>query len=190
MAWNWIQLNWEYLVNRWGDQIMICCSLCLIPSTSSFFSFLCFLWHLYNIWNGILSEVKDHGIFPPGKQYTSLSIIPFLESSVSNWSIDSWNLQTCLNCIWVIREDPKGVLHKGLAHTAKNLPEMRKTQVWSLGREGPLEKGMAAQSSVLPGESHGQRSLVGYSPWARKESDTTKQLSIHLWFISNNAYFI
>ena len=26
----------------------------------------------------------------------------------------------------------------------------------------------------LPGESHGQRSLVGYSPWGRKESDTTE----------------
>ena len=29
----------------------------------------------------------------------------------------------------------------------------------------------------LPGESHGQRSLVGYSPWGHKESDTTEQLS-------------
>ena len=29
----------------------------------------------------------------------------------------------------------------------------------------------------LPGEAHGQRSLVGYSPWGRKESDTTKRLS-------------
>ena len=28
----------------------------------------------------------------------------------------------------------------------------------------------------LPGESHGQRSLVGYSPWGRKESDTTEWL--------------
>ena len=26
----------------------------------------------------------------------------------------------------------------------------------------------------LPGESHGQRSLVGYSPWGCKESDTTE----------------
>ena len=25
---------------------------------------------------------------------------------------------------------------------------------------------------LLPGKSHGQRSLVGYSPWGRKESDT------------------
>ena len=29
----------------------------------------------------------------------------------------------------------------------------------------------------LPRESHGQRSLAGYSPWAHKESDTTQQLS-------------
>ena len=27
----------------------------------------------------------------------------------------------------------------------------------------------------LPGESHGQRSMVGYSPWGRKESDMTEQ---------------
>ena len=29
---------------------------------------------------------------------------------------------------------------------------------------------------LLPGESHGGRSLVGYSPWGHKESDTTVQL--------------
>ena len=26
----------------------------------------------------------------------------------------------------------------------------------------------------LPGKSHGQRSLIGYSPWGRKESDMTE----------------
>ena len=31
----------------------------------------------------------------------------------------------------------------------------------------------------LPGESHGQRSLAGYSLWGHKESDTTEQLSMH-----------
>ena len=31
----------------------------------------------------------------------------------------------------------------------------------------------------LPGKFHGQRSLVVYSPWGRKESDTTEQLHIH-----------
>ena len=29
---------------------------------------------------------------------------------------------------------------------------------------------------LLPGKHHGQRSLVGYSPWRRKESDTTERL--------------
>ena len=32
---------------------------------------------------------------------------------------------------------------------------------------------------LLPGKSHGQRSLVGCSPWGRKESDTTEQLHFH-----------
>ena len=43
----------------------------------------------------------------------------------------------------------------------KNLPAMQETQFWSLGREDPLEKGMATCSSILAGESHGQRSLAG-----------------------------
>ena len=46
--------------------------------------------------------------------------------------------------------------------------------VQSLGWEDPLEKEMAIHSSILPGKSHGQRSLEGYSPWGRKESDTTE----------------
>ena len=33
----------------------------------------------------------------------------------------------------------------------------------------------------LPGESHGQRSLVGYSPWGRGESDTTERLTPWFW---------
>ena len=38
---------------------------------------------------------------------------------------------------------------------------------------------MATHSIFLPGESHGQRSLVGYSPWGCKESETTELLSTH-----------
>ena len=36
---------------------------------------------------------------------------------------------------------------------------------------------MATTPVILSGEFHGQRSLVGYSPWDRKESDTTEQLT-------------
>ena len=47
-------------------------------------------------------------------------------------------------------------------------------RVRSLGQEDPLEEGMATPPAVLPGESHGPRSLVGYSPWGHTKSDTTE----------------
>jgi len=49
----------------------------------------------------------------------------------------------------------------------KNLPAMQETWVQSLGWENPLEKEMATTPVFLPGKSHGQRSLAGYSPWNR-----------------------
>ena len=59
----------------------------------------------------------------------------------------------------------------------KNLPAMWETWVRSLGEEDPLEEGMAICSSILPEKSHGQRRLLGYSPWGCKESDMTERLS-------------
>ena len=50
---------------------------------------------------------------------------------------------------------------------------MQETWVQSLGQEDPLEEEMATHSSILAWEIHGQRSLVGCSPWGSKESDTT-----------------
>ena len=41
-----------------------------------------------------------------------------------------------------------------------------------LGSEDPLEKGKATHSSVLAW-------IIPYSPWGRKESDTTERLSLH-----------
>ena len=38
---------------------------------------------------------------------------------------------------------------------------------------------MAPHSVLLPGKSHGWRSLVGCSPWGRQESDTTERLHFH-----------
>ena len=46
-----------------------------------------------------------------------------------------------------------------------------------------LEKEMATHSSVLPGESQGQGSLVGGSLWGRTESDTTERLHFHFAFL-------
>ena len=46
----------------------------------------------------------------------------------------------------------------------KNLPAMQEMQIQSLGQEDPLEKEWQPTLVFLPGESHGQRSLAGYSP--------------------------
>ena len=63
-----------------------------------------------------------------------------------------------------------------MIQTVKNVLTTQETWVQSLGWEYPLEKGMATHFSNLPEEVHGQRSLVGYSPWGCKESDMTEQL--------------
>ena len=53
-----------------------------------------------------------------------------------------------------------------------------------LGQEDPLEEEMATHSSILAWEkSHGQRGLVGYSPWGRKELHMTEWLTLHFNFI-------
>ena len=62
----------------------------------------------------------------------------------------------------------------------KNLPAMWEIQVQSLGQEDSLEKGWQPTPVFLPGKPHGQRSLVGDSPWSHKESDMTERLT-HLY---------
>ena len=49
----------------------------------------------------------------------------------------------------------------------------------SLGGEDALEEGVATHSSILAWRIPGQRSLMGYSPWGRRELDTTERLNIN-----------
>ena len=51
-----------------------------------------------------------------------------------------------------------------VAQMLKNQPVIWATWVRSLGWEDPLEEGMQPTPVFLPGESHGQRNLAGYSP--------------------------
>ena len=60
-----------------------------------------------------------------------------------------------------------------MALMVKNLPAVQDARVPSLGLEDPLK--WLLTSVLSPGEFRGQRSLVGCSPWSRKEwsRDTT-----------------
>ena len=63
-----------------------------------------------------------------------------------------------------------------MAQRLKRLPGMQETRVRLLGREDPLEKEMATHSSTLAWRIP-WRSLVGYSPWGRKDSQSRTRLS-------------
>ena len=60
---------------------------------------------------------------------------------------------------------------------------MQETRFLSVGQEDPLEKGMATHSCVLAWRIHGQKTLVGYSPWGHRGSDTTERLTLSLSFL-------
>ena len=64
----------------------------------------------------------------------------------------------------------------------KNLPAMQETWIGSLGQANPLDKGMATHSIIhtwrIPWTEEPGRL---YSPWGRKESNMTKQLTLILF---------
>ena len=68
----------------------------------------------------------------------------------------------------------------------KKLPAMQKPQETQLCSFNPWVRKILWRRAwqptpvFLPGESHGQRSLMGYNPWGRKESDMTEQLTLLL----------
>ena len=55
----------------------------------------------------------------------------------------------------------------------KNLSVMQETRVQDLGREDPLEQGMAIHSSILAWRIPWTEKPGGYSPWGCKELDMT-----------------
>ena len=103
----------------------------------------------------------------------------------SQWEFAIWLRKLkqglCINLEgWDGEGDGRDVQKGGdMAQRLKRLPAMWETWVRSLGREDPLEKEMATTPVFLPGESHGWRSLEGYSPRGHKESDTTERLHFH-----------
>ena len=53
----------------------------------------------------------------------------------------------------------------------KNPPECRRPRFDPWVRKIPWKRAWQPTPVFLPGESHGQKSLVGYSLWGHKESD-------------------
>ena len=67
-----------------------------------------------------------------------------------------------------------------------HLPIQKTVRSWV--RKIPWRKTWRPTPVFLPGESHGQRSLAGYSPWGHRESDATEQLTDWLTRLTNAAF--
>ena len=67
-----------------------------------------------------------------------------------------------------------------------NLPAMWETQVRFLGREDPLEKGLATHSKTYAWKIPWTEEPGGtpWGPWGQKELNTTKQLTLHFHWIN------
>ena len=92
----------------------------------------------------------------------SLSLSPPQMKKSRHSSIQSW---------------PTTPLHFPMAQSVKNLPA-KETQIQSLCWKDPLRREWIPTPVFLPGEFHGQRSLVSYSPWGCKGLDTAEQLTL------------
>ena len=63
-----------------------------------------------------------------------------------------------------------------VAQMVKRLPTAQKTGFDPWVEKIPWRRKWQPTPVFMPGKTHGQRNLVGYSPWGRKESDTTEQI--------------
>ena len=97
--------------------------------------------------------------------------------------------QTQVSCIaggfftsWAIREAQRRKLlgFPGSASGKESTCQCRKLKWYGFDlwdRKIPWRRKWQPTPVFLPGKPHGQRSLASYSPWGRKESDTTEALS-------------
>ena len=116
-------------------------------------------------WDGLIngSSVNHSGVWnSPGKS-----------NEVGNHSL--------LQGIFLTQGWNSGLLHCRRA-SGKTFQRLMSSSSWV--RKIPLRRNWQPTPVLLPGESHGQRSLVGYSPWGHKEWDATEPLThIHTQFI-------
>ena len=121
---------------------------------------------------------------------TFLNLLNWHKRSLYRFSITSYR-KTCTKFL------ANPIYHPGFpgGSTIKNLAVMWETWVQSWVGKISWRRFWQPTLVFLPGESHGQRSLAGYSPWGHKELDTTEWLrtqriyhliSLRLFFFSSH----
>ena len=114
-------------------------------------------WALWNVLGCTLSKLASSCLIPRTQQW---AITSCTQNTGPRWGLFSLH-------IWFYE-------WKKVAQMVKNLPAMRRP------RFNPWRREQLSTPVFLPRESQGQRILVGYSPWGRKESDTTERLTLSI----------
>ena len=126
----------------------------------------------------IVSSDSTQTFFPSGWSSQIIAqeknIITFQKTRDSSWKY-SMN-KTITGNKWGLP-----MMHVGFPYgsVVKNLPANAGDVGLIPGSGRSLGEYMATHSSILPGKSHGERSLVGYSPWGCKRLNMNEWLSMH-----------
>ena len=116
------------------------------------------------VYNGILLSHKKNEVMQFVITWMELKIIILNEV---NQKKDKYHITALICGIW----HPKWLSGKEFACLCRRFKRLR-FDPW-VGKL-PWQRNWQPTPVFLPGESSGQRSLVGYSPWSCKESDTTE----------------
>ena len=135
---------------------------------------------------------------PPAKQDPSLYFLIstrfcYYFKILAHLSDEKQNIVCCFHLHFHGVEHAYWPLTFPLVQMVKHLSTMWETRVWSLDREIPWRRKWQPTPVLLPGRSHGWRSMGGCSPWGRKESDTTERLhfftSFGAGYVEGNVVF-
>ena len=92
-----------------------------------------------------------------------------------------WSWKWEMQCIPAAHGCLEAHFYLGVKTTARKQELRNETRIWSycLLYRYPRRRQWQPTPVLLPGKSHGWRSLVGCSPWGQEESDTTEWLHFH-----------
>ena len=137
-----------------------------------------------------ISQVDSLPSEPLGKpQNTGVDSLSLLQQIFKTQELN-WGL---LHCRWIlyqlsyqgsptsVQEEFSTLSHKGSEGLRSYLQKVE-LKLPAGFHSYPWRRKWQPTPVLLPGESHGQRSLMGYSPWGRKESDGTEQIHFHFHF--------
>ena len=102
------------------------------------------------------------------RSLSPIGVGPFLESSLMNNNPHTTNFVFYLVPVLKVSGGSEGKESASNVGDPCSIP----------GSERSPGEGNGNPLVFLPGESHGQRSLVGYGPWGHKESDSTERLTL------------